>query len=99
MAIFNIIPNKNSLHGSFSKEYALKDMHLTMPRAETQSEWITLGFHEDLDEAAMIALEGMLDLMKEIYGYKRKEALAIVSLVVDLQITQIVNGVKGVHAV
>lgn len=75
------------------------DIHLTMPRAETPTAWVTMGFHEDLDEATIIALNGMLDLMKEIHGFERKEALALASLVVDLRITQIVNGVRGVHAV
>ena len=28
-----------------------------------------------------------------------KEAIALASLIVDLRITQIVNGIKGVHAV
>jgi acetamidase/formamidase len=76
-----------------------EDLHLNMPRAKTPTAWITMGFHEDLNQAAVIALDGMLKLMGEIYGYGRKEALALASLVVDLNITQIVNGVKGVHAV
>lgn len=76
-----------------------EDISLTMPRAKTVKAWITMGFHEDLNEATVIALEGMLNLMKEIFGFERKEALALASLVVDLRITQIVNGVRGVHAV
>ncbi|OMF22250.1 acetamidase [Paenibacillus sp. FSL H8-0548] len=76
-----------------------EDISLTMPRAKTAAAWITMGFHEDLNEATFIALEGMLNLMKEIFGFDRKEALALASLVVDLRITQIVNGVRGVHAV
>ncbi|WP_066266711.1 hypothetical protein [Heyndrickxia acidicola] len=78
---------------------ARDDLHLNIPRAKTPTAWITMGFHEDLNQAAVIALDGMLKLMREIYGYGRKEALALASLVVDLNITQIVNGVKGVHAV
>ncbi|MBP1995350.1 acetamidase/formamidase family protein [Paenibacillus eucommiae] len=75
------------------------DMKIKMPRAHTADGWITFGFHEDINEATMIALDGMLDLMEELYKFERKEALALASLVVDLRITQIVNGVKGVHAV
>ncbi len=45
------------------------------------------------------ALDGMLDLIAELHGVPRKEALALASLMVDLRITQIVNGVRGVHAV
>jgi acetamidase/formamidase len=70
-----------------------------MPRAYTPAGWITFGLHEDLNEASMIALEGMLDLMEELYGFKRKEAYTLASLTVDMRITQMVNGVKGVHAI
>jgi len=41
----------------------------------------------------------MLDLMGEQYGMGRGEALAMAGIAVDLRVTQIVNGVKGVHAV
>jgi acetamidase/formamidase len=75
------------------------DMHLTTPRATTPSAWITLGFHENLREASLIALEAMLNLMEEQYQLPRPQALALASLVVDLRVTQIVNGVLGVHAV
>lgn len=71
---------------------------LTTPRANTPAGWITLGLDEDLDEAMRIALDAMLDLMGELYGLERRDALALASLVVDLRITQVVNGVKGVHA-
>ncbi len=74
-------------------------MRLSMPRASTPAGWITFGFHEDLNEASMVALEGMLDLLMERHRVERKEALALASLVVDLRITQVVNGVRGVHAV
>lgn len=74
------------------------DMPLSMPRAKTNTGWITMGLHEDLDEAMWIALRGMLDLMTELYPISRTEAYAYASLVVDLRVTQIVNIVKGVHA-
>jgi len=73
------------------------EMRIKFPRAFTSTDWITLGFHEGLDEAAMIALDSMLDLMVEKCNLERKEALAISSLLVNLRVTQIVNGVKGVH--
>ena len=41
----------------------------------------------------------MLDLMMEQYSFSRLEALALASLVVDMHVTQIVNGVRGVHAI
>ena len=75
------------------------DLRLNMPRAKTPVGWITMGLHEDLDEAVLIALDGMLELMCELYQIPRKEAHALASLVVDIRVTQIVNTVKGIHAV
>jgi len=68
------------------------------PRANTPKGWVTFGFHEDLNEATVQALDDMLNLMGELYGLDRVQAIALGSAVVDLRITQIVNGVKGVHA-
>jgi acetamidase/formamidase len=78
--------------------YLHESPRLATPRANTPAGWLTLGFHEDLDEATMIALDAMLDLMCEQYSLQRQDALALASLVVDMRITQIVNGVRGVHA-
>jgi acetamidase/formamidase len=41
----------------------------------------------------------MLDLMKRELDLERADALALASVVVDLRVTQLVNGVRGVHAV
>lgn len=75
------------------------DLHLATPRAETPSGWLTLGFDEDLSEAMFQALNAMLDLMMTRYALPRQDALALASVAVDLRVTQIVNGVCGVHAV
>jgi len=79
--------------------YLRPDITLKMPRARTPEGWLAFGLHPDLNEAAYIALEGILDLMTEQYELDRLQAVALASLTVDLRITQIVNGVKGVHAV
>lgn len=76
----------------------MRNLHLTTPRADTPAGWITFGFHEDLNEATLSALEAMVDLIGELHGLDRLEALGMASVVVDLHITQIVNQVKGVHA-
>lgn len=75
------------------------DLHLKNPRALTPAGWVTLGFDVDLDEAMFQAVEGMLDLLCTRYVLSRPDALALASLVVDLRVTQIVNGVSGVHAI
>src|SRR5436190_4897668 len=80
-------------------EFLLRsDLGLVRPRAHTPRGWVTFGFHDSLDEATALALSDMLDLLEERLGCGRREALALASLVVDLHVTQIVNGVRGVHA-
>jgi acetamidase/formamidase len=74
------------------------DMPLTTPIARTPAGWLTLGFHEDLDEATMFALEAMFALISRQYGVSRLDAIALASVAVDLRITQMVNQARGVHA-
>ena len=75
------------------------DLHLHWPVARTADAWITLAFDRDLDKAADDALAAMLDLMQREHGLDRDHAFALASVAVDLRVTQIVNDVKGVHAV
>jgi acetamidase/formamidase len=75
------------------------DLDLRSPIARTAAAWVAFGFDEDLDLAAEECMATMLDLMERELGLERKHALALASVVVDLHVTQIVNGVKGVHAV
>lgn len=76
------------------------NISLTTPRANTPAGWVTLGFHTDLSEATSIALDAMLDLMSEQYSLTRTRAIALASLVVDMHVTQVVNGgMFGVHAI
>lgn len=74
-------------------------LRLSTPRAHTPVGWITFGLHEDLNEAALLAVEAMVEFMTERYKLTRHQALGLASVVVDLRITQMVNGVHGVHAV
>lgn len=75
------------------------DLRLARPRAHTPAGWITFGFDRDLNEATRVALSDMLDLVVELAGGDRARATALASLLVSLRVTQIVNGVKGVHAI
>jgi acetamidase/formamidase len=74
------------------------DLAIAMPRAETPAGSLTFGFDADLNEAMAVALDAMLDLMAVRLRLGRREALALASAVVDLRITQVANGVWGVHA-
>lgn len=75
------------------------DILLKTPLAETPMSWIAFGFHEDLYEATINALNAILDLMEKRLSLQRNDALGLASVTVDFRITQVVNGVRGVHAV
>ena len=75
-----------------------KDLHLRWPRAETPTHFISMGFNENLEEAARIALEEMLDFLVQEKHLDRDTAYILASDAVDLHITQLVDGKKGVHA-
>jgi acetamidase/formamidase len=77
----------------------ISELELSTPIAWTPDAWLTLGFDHDLDEAAAVATDAMLELMGREHGLERADALALASLVVDLRVTQVVNEVQGVHAV
>jgi acetamidase/formamidase len=74
------------------------DLRLSLPVAWTPVAWLTFGFDEDLDVAAALAIDGMLELMAREHELERREALALASVVVDLRVTQLVNGAQGIHA-
>jgi acetamidase/formamidase len=75
------------------------DLPLEWPVARIDDAWLTFGFDDDLDRAGEIALNGMLALLAREHGIDRDEGLALASIVVDLRVTQVVNGRVGVHAV
>jgi acetamidase/formamidase len=79
--------------------FDLSGLELRTPVARTHDAWLSFGFDEDLDLAAEQATATMLDLMERELGIGRGYAIALASVAVDLRVTQIVNGVKGVHAV
>jgi acetamidase/formamidase len=88
---------ETSLRGLFQL-MVRKDMKLRWPRAETPTHYLTMGFNENLEEAAKIALNEMLDFLVNEKHLTRSEAYILASDAVDLRITQLVDGKKGVHA-
>lgn len=75
----------------------IKGSPLKLPRAETASHWITMGFHPSLDEAFRIALKEMIEFIIETKDLTRLDAYSLCSIAVDFRITQVVDGNKGVH--
>ena len=75
-----------------------KDLKLSSPLAETATHWIAMAFHEDLNQAAKDATRSAVDFLAATQPLTSEEAYLLCSLAVDFRITQIVDGVKGVHA-
>jgi len=75
-----------------------KGMRITWPRAETPTHYMTMGFHEDLNQAAKIATREMLNFIVETKGLPRDDVFMLLSAAMDLHVTQIVDGTKGIHA-
>ncbi len=61
--------------------------------------WMTFGFDEDMNGAANEAMMAMIGLMGHRLGLGKTDALALAGVIVDLRITQIVNGTRGAHAI
>jgi acetamidase/formamidase len=76
-----------------------KDQHLLWPRAETQTSYISMGFSPDLKEATTLAVRDMINFLVEQKHLTRDEAYMLTSVAVDVDITQLVDGNVGVHAI
>ncbi|HEY3741970.1 MAG TPA: acetamidase/formamidase family protein [Bryobacteraceae bacterium] len=88
---------ETSLTGTF-RFVVRKDMKLKLPRAETPTHYITMGFNEDLDEAMHIASVETLDFLTTEKKLSPDDAYMLMSVGVDFHVTQVVDGNKGVHA-
>ncbi len=48
-----------------------KDMKIERPMAETDTHWITMGYHKDLNEAVKIALRDAIKFISKTTGLTR----------------------------
>jgi acetamidase/formamidase len=85
------------LSGSF-RFVVHKNRRLLWPRAETPTHYISMGFSKDLKEATTLALRDMIAFLMEEKKLSRDEAYMLSSVAVDMEITQLVDGNVGVHA-
>jgi acetamidase/formamidase len=88
---------ETSLRGTFEVRLR-KGQRLRWPRAETPTHYISMGLHDDLDEAARLATREMIEFLVAEKGLTRDEAYVLCSLAVNLHVTQAVDQTKGVHA-
>ena len=87
---------ETSLHGTI--EVVLhKGSDLRWPRAETPTHYISMGLHPDLDEAARMATREMVEFIVAEHGLNPGDAYILCSVALDLRVTQLVDGTKGIH--
>jgi acetamidase/formamidase len=67
------------------------------PRAETPTHYISMGFHQELYEATKIAVREMIDFLVTEKHLSRDDAYMLTSVAGDVDITELVDGNKGVH--
>ncbi|MER6012015.1 acetamidase/formamidase family protein [Streptomyces bluensis] len=70
---------------------------LGAPFAETKTEHLVLGLDPDLDEAMRRAVRDALTLLADRYGVPGPVGLAYLSAAADFHVSQVVDGVKGIH--
>jgi acetamidase/formamidase len=70
----------------------------TGPIARTAEFLVPTGLHPDLDEAVVRCGQNAIELLATAFGMERELAYAYLSAATDFDISQVVDGVKGVHA-
>jgi len=88
---------ETSLVGTFELRVR-KDLHLKAPRGETPTHFISMGLNPDLTEALKMAVREAIDFLVTEKHLSREDAYMLCSVGVDFNVTQAVDGTKGVHA-
>jgi len=92
----DITAMETSLTGRF-KLIVRKDLHLTMPRAETPTHWITMGIDSNLVAATKQAVREAINFLVTTKGLSRDDAYMLTSVACDVDVTELVDGTLGVH--
>ena len=75
-----------------------KGKSLRWPRAETKTHIISMGCDRDLNVATHIAVREMIQYLMDEKHLSKSDAYMLCSVAVDVNITQLVDGNVGVHA-
>lgn len=59
--------------------------------------WVPIGLDKDLDEAMKDAVRESIRFLHEKLGMDRATALAYLSAATDYEVSQVVDGTKGIH--
>ena len=82
------------MHGDVARRAA---GNLAGPLCETEDHWIPVGLDVDLDEAMREAVRAALRFLETRMAMPRHLAYAYLSAAADFEVSQVVDGVKGVH--
>ena len=74
-----------------------KGMTLAWPRAETPTDYISMGTDENLTKATTIAIQEMIDFLAATKGLDKLAAYQLTSVAGNVVITQLVDHKVGVH--
>jgi acetamidase/formamidase len=75
-----------------------KQKKFSWPIAETATHWITLGLDKDLNVAMAMAARNAIDFLATRAKLTKLDAYGLCSIAVSFRITQVVDIVRGVHA-
>lgn len=75
-----------------------KQKNFAWPIAETSTHWITLGLDKDLNVAMTSAARNAIGFLAAHADLTKLDAYALCSIAVSFRVTQVVDIVRGVHA-
>jgi acetamidase/formamidase len=75
-----------------------KQKNFAWPIAETSTHWITLGLDKDLNVAMALAARNAINFLAARADLTKVDAYALCSIAVSFRVTQVVDIVRGVHA-
>jgi acetamidase/formamidase len=75
-----------------------KQKNFAWPIAETSTHWIILGMDKDLNVAMQAAARNAIKFLASRAGMTELDAYALCSIAVSFRVTQVVDIVRGVHA-
>lgn len=75
-----------------------KQKNFAWPIAETPTHWITLGLDKDLNKAMTLAARNAIKFLAERAKLTELDAYALCSIAASFRVTQVVDIVRGVHA-
>jgi acetamidase/formamidase len=75
-----------------------KQKNFGWPVAETSTHWITVGLDKDLNAAMTLAARNAIEFLATRAKLTPHDAYALCSIAVSFRVTQVVDIVRGVHA-